>query len=321
MSSLATQPLPESAESYRFKFHGEGGAFFFVILKNVLLTLVTLGLYMPWAKTERRRFVWSSIEVHGQRLAYTGTGIELFKGYLKVAGVYLIFFAVPWLVGRADKHLALLAQIVVALVVTLILPFAIWWSRAYLLSRTKWRGVRLRLVGSAKPFAKTFIVGTLLTLVTLGLYSPYFSNRIREQITNATYLGSQAFRYDGRGGELFKIWIKGLLLTLVTLGIYSFWLQANMQRYYIEHTTFDGARGKFDLTGGDFFIMTMGQVFGTALSLGIAFPWILCWTLRKVCDGLSFEGHVDFARIEAKAAQGGAAGEGLADALGVDLGI
>ena len=309
-------------QSFRFRFHGTGGALFFVIVKNMLLTLITLGLYMPWAKTARRKFVWSSIELHGQRLSYTGTGKELFKGYLKVAVAYLLFFGVPTLARRADARVGLVVQILASLAIALVLPYAIWWSRAYLLSRTHWRGVRFHLVGSATPYAKTWYKGLLLTIVTLGFYSPYLNNRLRQQMTTASQLGTQQFGYDGEGSALFRIWLKGFLLTIVTLGIYAFWMQASIQRYYVEHTTFDGARGRFTLTGGDFFVLFLGSVFGTALTLGIAFPWILSWTLRKVCDGISFEGTIDFDRIAASSAlPAGAAGEGLADALGVDLGI
>lgn len=321
MNALTSAQLEEPTQQYRFRFHGEGGAFFFVIVKNVLLTLVTLGLYTPWAKTERRRYVWSSTEIHSQRLSYTGTGLELFKGYLKLAGVYVVVFIVPMVLGRIDKVLGVVAQLSVGLLVMFLLPFALWWSRAYLLSRTTWRGVRLRLVGGAKPFAQSFIGGALLSLLTLGLYTPYFTNNVRAAMTNATYLGSQPFRYDGRGKEVFKIWIKGVILTILSLGIYWFWMQAHLQKYYFEHTSFDGARGRFTLRGSDLFVIFMGQAFGTALTLGLAFPWIACWSLNKIMNGLSFEGVIDFSRIEAATAQGGASGEVLADALGVDLGF
>ena len=60
--------LPAEPQSFRFGFHGEGGAFFLVLLKNVLLTLVTFGIYAAWAKTNRRKYIWSNVEIHGQRL-------------------------------------------------------------------------------------------------------------------------------------------------------------------------------------------------------------------------------------------------------------
>ena len=51
---------------------------------NFLLNLVTLGFYRFWAKTRVRRHIWSSVHVNGEPLEYTGTGKELFIGFLVI---------------------------------------------------------------------------------------------------------------------------------------------------------------------------------------------------------------------------------------------
>src|SRR6266513_1520907 len=94
-SSAAATTTTTQETSYRFRYHGDGTAFFILILKNALLTLVTLGIYAAWAKAERRKYIWSNVEFHGQRLEFTGTGWELFKGYLKLIGAYLVLFGIP----------------------------------------------------------------------------------------------------------------------------------------------------------------------------------------------------------------------------------
>ena len=43
---------------YRLDFEGSGGEYFFIFLKHVFLTLITLGIYFAWAKTERRTYIW-----------------------------------------------------------------------------------------------------------------------------------------------------------------------------------------------------------------------------------------------------------------------
>ena len=43
-------------QGYRFRFFGTGSALFVLILKNVLLTLLSFGVYAAWAKTEQRKF-------------------------------------------------------------------------------------------------------------------------------------------------------------------------------------------------------------------------------------------------------------------------
>jgi uncharacterized membrane protein YjgN (DUF898 family) len=70
-----------AAPRHRFAFRGEGLALFTLILKNMVLTLVTLGVYLPWAKTERRKYIWQNIEIVGHCLRYHGTGRELFSSF------------------------------------------------------------------------------------------------------------------------------------------------------------------------------------------------------------------------------------------------
>jgi uncharacterized membrane protein YjgN (DUF898 family) len=311
-----------SSQSYRFRYHGEGGAFFLLLLKNVFLSLITLGIYTPWAKVARRRYIWGNVDFHGQRLSFTGTGAELFIGYLKVGLVLIVLYG-PSFAAAAMKEFQLqqVLSLLAALVLLVIAPFAIYRSRAYILSRTRWRGIRLGLTGSAGPYMKAFIGGALLSGLTLGFYSPWMAVKLKKIMTDNTRLGSQPFAYDGKGGELFVIWIKGLLLSIVTLGIYMFWMQAAMQRYHFEHTTLGGARFRFNLTGGHLFKIMLVQVFGTTFTLGIAFPWIATWTIRSLLEVAALEGQVDFDQIVQRAGTESAAGDALADALDVGLGV
>ena len=48
-----------------------------------------------WARTGRRRFIWRHMEVGGSPLEYTGTGGELFVGYLKLAAAYIVLLGIP----------------------------------------------------------------------------------------------------------------------------------------------------------------------------------------------------------------------------------
>lgn len=325
-SSYAAQPTPLAAtpateETYRFGFHGQGGPFFFLLLKNVLLTMITVGIYAPWAKAERRKFLWSNVEIHGQRLVFTGTGYEIFIAYLKLAACYAVAFGVLTLAEKFSAGVRVGALLLVGIPALILVPYAIYWSRAYLLSRTQWRGIRFGLVAGAGPYARTFVGGYLLTIITLGIYGPFWANNLRRVMTNNTRLGSEPFHYDGVGKEVFWIMLKGMLLSLITLGIYLFWMHAALQRYYLQHTTFNGARGDFQVTGGTFFGLNLLNVLGTTLTLGLAFPWISVHMIRTILAGVSFKGQIDFARISQNAAVTGAGGDVLANALDVGLGI
>ncbi|MES1171654.1 MAG: DUF898 family protein [Bacteroidota bacterium] len=306
----------------RLSYRGIGWDLFGVLIVNTFLTLVTLGIYAPWARTRRRKYVWRHVEIENQVLDYTGTGKELFLGYLKVAAVYLLLFVVPQVVvARISRPAGLVMQAIAGVVLMVVVPFAIYWSRRYLLSRTRWRGIRFGLGGEAKPFAKQFIGGTLLTVVTLGLYGPVFANRIYGTLMRNTRYGNKNFRYDGPDREAFFIGLKGFLLTIVTLGIYFCWYRANVSRFRMSHTHIDGATVRFGATGGLLFKLTLINVFANAFTLGIAFPWTFSYTLREILGQITVEGPIDFARITQLEVAGDAVGDSLASSLGVELGV
>ena len=60
-------------------------------LKIFVLRILTLGIYYFWGKTEVRRRIWSATHLQHQPLEYTGTGKELFLGFLLV----LLLFFIP----------------------------------------------------------------------------------------------------------------------------------------------------------------------------------------------------------------------------------
>jgi uncharacterized membrane protein YjgN (DUF898 family) len=320
--SAGASPVPGSAlPQLKLAYRGDAMDLFLIALKNVFLTLVTLGIYTPWARTNRRRYMWRQVEIDQQRLDYTGTGKELFIGYLKVVGGYLVFFAFPKLVGRLSTGLGAILQIVGGIAIVIIVPYALYWSRRYLLGRTRWRGIRFGLVGDAGAFARMWIWGAFLTVVTLGLYGSIMANRVHGALINNSRYGDARFSYDGRDRDAFRIAVRGLLLSVVTLGIYFFWYRARLLRFRLSHTRFDRAVGTIDVTGGLLFKLTLINLLGNALTLGLAFPWTVTYTLRTLLERIRFVGAIDFALIAQQPVSGDAAGDSLAGALGVELGI
>jgi uncharacterized membrane protein YjgN (DUF898 family) len=319
-------PLASRPELHTFAFVGSGAAFFALVIKNMLLSLVTLGIYLPWAKTERRQYLWQNIEIAGHRLRYHGTGKELFIGYLKVIAGYLVFVGAPILVGKVlGKVAGGVVQVGLFLAVLLLIPFAIWGSRRYLLSRTSWRGVRFRLGdGSgteAKRFARVFVVGYLFTILSLGLFGPIWANRMHAVLLNATALGTRSFEYRGEDKVVFKMTLKALPLILLTLGLYYFWYLAKLSRYQTENTWFDGARGDLEITGGEILQLVLLQILALTFSLGLAFPWVTTYSLRFYLARMRFVGPIRFAQIYQADSQGDASADGLADALDVGIAL
>jgi len=321
-SEVPREPQAPSPSVYRFAFHGTGGSFFLIFLKNILLTMVTLGVYLAWAKTERRQYVWNNARFHDHHFRYTGTGIELFKGYLVVAAAYVAFLGLPALIRHVSPAAANVVQVFMVIGVVLSVPFLIYRSRAFLYNRTVWRGIRFGLLPNSAQYANTFLIGIVFTVFTLGLYSPVMTNRLYRIITENTRFGSLEFYYTGSDRDVFWMGVKGLILSVLTLGIYSFWYNAELVRYQLGHTKVgESATLRSEIRGGDLFFLLMLNAIGTTLTLGLAFPWITMYSIRLVAEWTSVECAIDFDAIEQRARTAGATSDGFADALDIDLGF
>jgi len=324
-TSLATgaaAPVETPAQKYALRFHGSGTSFFLIFLKNVLFTLLTFGLYLAWAKTERRKYVWQNVEFYGQHFRYTGTGAELFKGYLVVAFAYLIFFGSSYLAGLVSALLKTAVEIALVLAVFLAIPSVIYRAHGYLYSRTNWRGIRFGLEPQNGEYTRAFFLGYLFTILSFGLYLPIMTNRLYRVMMNNARFGTLEFSYTGKDREVWRMGVTAFFLCIVTLGFYYPWYLAKLTKYRGRHTHIGpSARLVYEISGSDFFWIFWLRVLGTTLTLGIAFPWITMYSLRYMVRRVHVEGSIDFENIEQREGGAGAAADGFADALDIGLGV
>ena len=201
-------------------------------------------------------------------------------------------------------------------------PYVIYRSRNFLYSRTTWRSIRFGLDRDSTQYVREFFIGLLITIVTLGLYAPVYTNRLHSALMNNTRFGSLAFHYDGDDKEVWFLTMKGWLLTFVTFGIYYFWYRAELERYRAAHTRIgDTAQLVSTATGVQLLILYLLNVFGATMTLGLAFPWILMYTLEDLAGRYYVTGYIDFDDVMQRAEDESAISEGLADALDLDFGF
>ena len=80
------------------------------------------------------------------------------------------------------------------------------------------------------------ILGTLVTVLTLGICLPWAYCMIYRWETKHTVIDGKRLQFDGTAIQLFGTWIKWLLLTIITLGIYSFWVSIKLTKWKTKHT-------------------------------------------------------------------------------------
>lgn len=130
-----------------FGFEGTWRDYAPIAFTNLLLTIVTLGIYRFWATTRTRQYLWSHTRFIDEHLEWTGTGKELFIGFLLV----LVLFGLPFLFIQFGLQ-ALLLQGYVGVAFSLafiafgwifyLSGVALFRMLRYRLSRTFWHGIR-----------------------------------------------------------------------------------------------------------------------------------------------------------------------------------
>ena len=78
-------------------FHGTGKEFFSIWIVNLLLTIVTLGIYSAWAKVRTNRYLYGNLEIDGHRFAYLAEPLQILKGRI-ISAILLV--------GGVHEHVA-----------------------------------------------------------------------------------------------------------------------------------------------------------------------------------------------------------------------
>ena len=193
-----------------------------LLSKNFFLTLFTIGLYRFWAATRLRRYLWSNIRVGGDGLEYTGTGRELFLGFLIALAVLAplsILYIVAHRLSLGSPILAASLQTIYFLALFIFLQVALFRSRRYRLSRTSWRGIYAGQTGSTWHYCGLFLGYGLLTIVTLGLALPWMHVALARYKLNNTCFGNRTMRIDAMGSALLGRWLVVMAVTVLPLAL------------------------------------------------------------------------------------------------------
>lgn len=199
------QQAPVSA----FIFHGHWREFLPIAVTNLLLTVVTLGIYRFWATTRERQYLWAESEFIDERLEWTGTGLELFIGAVLV----LLLFGGPFLfVQFGAQALALQGYQMLAGALTVAAFASIFYltgvarfrALRYRLGRTYWRGIRGGSDEQGFAYGWSWMWKSALGILPLGLLIPWSMVELWNERWNAMSFGPHRFRSTAEFSSVMK---------------------------------------------------------------------------------------------------------------------
>ncbi len=276
-ASQTTMPAPPAAspgETVRIGWSGTTWGLAGLGLVNFLLTVITLGIYHFWGKTEVRRRITSSIRINDEPLEYTGTGKELFLGFLIV--LFGILLPLQLLLVGAVLAFGEAAQALILIELPLfwyLFNVAIYRARKFRRSRLRWRGVRGAVVGSSWSYGWHSLWSSIAASMTSGWLTPWRDNFLHRTLTRETRFGDRPFNYTGKAGPLYPsyslAWLGTIGLFLVVAGLAAAVIYPLALPVVEAFQAATNAEGKVDWNVPE--LREQMWLFGSLIALGYAF--------------------------------------------------
>lgn len=191
-----------------FAFTGDWREFAPIAFTNLLLTIVTLGIYRFWATTRERRYLWSRTRFIDDRLEWTGTGLELFIGFLLVFALLLgpllfLQFGLQAMIMRGYEGAAFAITAVVYLFILYLVGVAVFRALRYRLSRTYWHGIRGGSDEQGWIYGLIHLAFSFASGMTLGLIVPFSMTTRWNYRWSAMSFGPHKFDATAKAGPIF----------------------------------------------------------------------------------------------------------------------
>ncbi|UHQ18602.1 DUF898 domain-containing protein [Lysobacter sp. KIS68-7] len=189
-------PSPAPVTRHRPEFTGKAGEYFGIWFVNLILTIVTLGIYSAWAKVRTERYFYGHTRLAGASFEYLASPIAILRGRL-------IAYAVVIALGLSFRFAPMLYVALFA-AISLAMPMIIVLGLRFHARNSAWRGIRFRFDESLDAAYGPFMGWPILQTVTLSLLFPMAKRRQHEFVVEGHKLGNVRFRFDAPGEDYYK---------------------------------------------------------------------------------------------------------------------
>ena len=316
------------------EFRGDGFEFFKIWIVNILLTILTLGIYSAWAKVRTNRYFYSNLYLDDRSFRYLASPIAILVGRI-IAIVFLVIYIV-------SVELLPGPGLAVALILTLVMPYLIVRSIAFNHRMSAYRNIQFRFHGTYGEAVMALLVWPLLGMLTLGILYPLALLRVNQFIVNNSAYGTSrltfnatyrqyailVFSFIGANGlGLLVGWsvplavVEQAILSVVIFGLIFVWFTANATNLYYNSTSLGDNHFDADLETVGLLKVYIVNVVLIIVTLGLYLP------AAKVRLARYKAGHIRFVAVAsiddfvaAEQEQVSALAEEMGEAFDFDIG-
>ncbi len=337
-------------------FSGDGKEFFGIWIVNVLLTIVTLGIYSAWAKVRTQQYFYGNLKIEGHPFSYLAQPLQILKGRI----LAVILFAAYSL----TSHFYPLWGLAVIGVLLFLFPWILNQSLRFNLRMSSHRNVRFSFKGTYGEAFVYFILLPVASVFTLYLLLPFAFKKMDEYVYNNISYGDKPLKSELRGGEYYEtsLWVflvgigfmfgmfaialifgatsalgevessKGMAsLMMIAMGVFYVLLisvstaiyRGRIRNHILNNSEFDGlAQTRSNVKIWPYTKLILTNVVLMIVTVGFAYPWIKVRTTRFLAQAtmVLIDNEADAAVDKMQESQS-AFGEEAADVFDMDIAL
>ncbi|WP_019277976.1 YjgN family protein [Vibrio coralliilyticus] len=237
------------------EFKGKGGEFFGIWIVNVLLTIITFGIYSAWAKVRTKRYFYGNTYVDNDNFEYHAEPMQILKGRLVAVAVLLV-----WAVANGFFPAVSVALL---LVFYIALPWLLWSNARFDAAMTSYRNVHFSFDSSLKDAYMALMGRGLGALLAMAIYIGVVVAVSSVSAVAATVLG---------------------IASLVFMAVLYAWVVAGAHKYFSNGYRYGDWKFSAELETGFFF-----KTYLKAIGLGIVASIVLLIAMSlTVFSGFDF---------------------------------
>ncbi len=199
-----------------FEFRGNAAEWFGIWIVNLLLTILTLGIYSAWAKVRTNKYFYQNTYVADRNFDYHATGMQILIGRIIVVAALIVFNII----------LAAAPVFGLLLLVVLIFAFPALFVNAMKFNArmTSWSNVRFKFDGGYGQALLLFMVYPILVIFTFYIASPFLQRAWQRYRISNHSLGGKTFVFDAPIFPYYKalgvslLWVVAVTLLFVIFG-------------------------------------------------------------------------------------------------------
>jgi uncharacterized membrane protein YjgN (DUF898 family) len=180
-----------------------------------LLSLVLIGLFMPFAMVGMRRYRYSRTALRGIRFSWRGRWLDFAKRYIQWKALVFVTFG-------------------------LYAPYSDMYCADYLIHRTYFGNRPFGFDGKGKDLIGSYLLALVLALPTLLISLIWYVYRKRTYTWNHTTFETARFRSTITFGGLMGLYGVNALLLICTLGFAAPWARVRSLRYHLSNLSLEG---------------------------------------------------------------------------------